>query len=148
MIPGLTSHLDSISQELNALLVRLYRKLKHTRIMTTIATVCISSQCPNPSQSREVSSTLWYSRRKIPMPLCRSSRKSILRQENVEEVLERSCLPIRVRQDGRAEIGLRQAALITDGDHGFINGRVEAGQGSSTTACARRFVRTLLGVWC
>jgi hypothetical protein len=55
------------------------------------------------------------------MPLCRSSRESILRQEDVEEVLERSRFPVWFRQDGRAESGLWQAALATDCDHGFAD---------------------------
>jgi hypothetical protein len=78
------------------------------------------------------------------MPLCRSSGERILREKDLEEVLKQSRFSVWFRQHGRAEIGLWQAALVTDCDHGFANSRIETSQRRSTTACAWRLVRTLL----
>lgn len=52
--------------------------------------------------------------RKVLMPVGCPSRKSILGEEDLEEVLEGSHFLIGLRQNGQAEVG---SGLIVDGDH-------------------------------
>jgi hypothetical protein len=60
--------------------------------------------------------TLRYLRREITVPFGCSSGEPVLRQENVEEVLERSGFSIRLRQNGRAQVGLRHGRLVSNDD--------------------------------
>lgn len=143
MIPGFTSATDAISKKFYALLVRLYRKLKHARVTATIDTACVDSHSSKSSQGGEVSTTLRHLRREVKVPVSRSSRKSILGQEDVKKVLQGSGLSIRLRQNGRAQVSLWHGMLVPDDDNGLASRCITTDQTRSLAAGTRNLVRTL-----
>jgi dienelactone hydrolase len=58
------------------------------------------------------------------MPVGRSSREPVLRQEDVEEVLKGSCFSVRLGQDGWAQVGLWPVTLTTDKNYRLANWRI------------------------
>jgi hypothetical protein len=143
MIPRFTSTSDAISKELYTLLVRLYGKLKHARITATVNATRINCHGSKSSEGGEMPSTLRYLRCEITVPVGRSSRESVLGQENVEEVLEGSGFSIRLRQDGWAQVSLWHGTLVPDDDYRLASRCIATDQRSSLAAGTRGLVRTL-----
>ena len=91
-----------------------------------------------------MSTTLRYLRREIAVPFGRSSRKSVLRQENVEEVLEGTRFSIRFRHKGWAQVSLWHRVLVPNDDQELAGSCITTDQRRSLAAGTRHLVRTLL----
>lgn len=143
MVPRTTTTASSTSEVVDTPLIGLDRELKHVRVAETLifTATCVDGHGSNPNQGGEVSTALRHLGREIVVPVTRSPRKSVLWKEDMEEVLERSCFVIRLRQDGQAEACL---GLIIDSDHRGGSSWIPTIQEPLATTSTRKLLRTLL----
>lgn len=92
--------------------------------------------------------TLRYLRHEVTVPVIPSSRETVLRQENVEEVLEGSGFSIRLGQNGRTQVSLCDGTLVPDDDYRLADRCITTDQRGSLAAGTRDLVRTLPQAWC